>query len=137
MFGFNLPFFPNGSVENSFALKFSIFDVLESFFFNLDSLSFLNTLSSNSSICFFTKSTALLKFSFALERTPFILFPYCEFYSRGGFNTRRPRQRSASGLLILVIFSPTRLEVLDPIQIPCRSVRFSQACIRLCSIYVP
>ena len=80
MFGFNLPFFPNGSVENSFALKFSIFDVLELFFFNLDSLSFPNTLSSNSSICFFTKSTALFKFSFALERTPFILFPYCEFY---------------------------------------------------------
>ena len=38
---------------------------------------------------------------------------------------------------ILASFPPTRLEALDPIQTPCRSVRFSQACIRLCSIYVP
>ena len=94
--------------------------------------------------------------SFAPERTSFILFPYCEFYSRRGFNTPTlcvvikgikarlqppyenniPR-RSASGLLIMTSFSPICLEALDPIQIPCRSVRFSQACIRLCSIYVP
>ena len=60
--------------------EISVFFVLLLVVFSFVLLFFPDTLSSNSSICFFTKSTALFKFSFALERIPFILFPYCEFY---------------------------------------------------------